>query len=123
MLTSESTVYREERLEKEYSRPRLTDRIEYIPCARCGKLMVKKNYRHISGVIIDECGRHGVWLDNGELEKIRHFILDGGLEKEQFREIEKNRAELKDLAEKVDDTAFTQKLIHHWNWKRWFFDP
>ncbi len=123
VLTAESTVYREEKLEKEYSRPRLADKVEYIPCVRCGKLMVKKNYGHISGVIIDECGRHGVWLDNGELEKIRHFILDGGLEKEQFREIEKNRAELKDLAEKVEDTAFTQKLIHYWNWKRWFFGP
>lgn len=123
VLTAESTVYREEKLDKEYSRPQLPESIEYIPCVRCGKLMVKKNYGHISGVIIDECGRHGVWLDNGEFEKIRHFILDGGLEKEQFREIEKNRAELRDLAEKVDDTAFTQKLIHFWNWKRWFFGP
>ncbi len=123
VLTAESTVYREEKLEKEYSRPRLADKNGYIPCVRCGKLMVKKNYMHISGVIIDECGRHGVWLDNGELEKIRHFILDGGLEKEQFREIEKERTELKDLAEKVEGTAFTQKLIHYWNWKRWFFGP
>lgn len=123
VLTAESTVYREEQLKESYSRPPLTEKIDYIPCVRCGKLMVKKNYGHISGVIIDECGRHGVWLDNGELEKIRHFILDGGLEKEQFREIEKNRAELRDLAGKVDDTAFTQKLIHFWNWKRWFFGP
>ncbi len=85
--------------------------------------MVRKNYARISGLIIDECGRHGIWLDNGELEKIRQFILDGGLEKEQFKEIEKNKAELRDLAQKVDDTAFTQKIIHFWNWKRWFFGP
>lgn len=121
VITSESRVYQEEKLSEEYSRPPLPVKIEYIPCAKCGKLMVRKNYAHISGVIIDECARHGVWLDNGELEKIRQFILDGGLEKAQFDEIEKNRQELKELAERVDDTAFTHKLIHFWNWKRWFF--
>ena len=121
ILTAESTVYREEKLTKEYRRPPLPEKITYIPCVRCGKLMVKKNYARISGVITDECGRHGIWLDSGELEKIRHFILAGGMEKVQFREIEKNSQELKELAEKVRDTAFTHKLIHFWNWKRWFF--
>ncbi len=123
VMTAESTVYRKEQLKKEYSRPPLPDAGEYLPCARCGKLMVRKNFGRISGVLIDECGRHGIWLDRGELDKIRHFILDGGLEKEQFREIEKNRAELQDLADRVDDVAFTQKLIHFWDWKRWFFRP
>ena len=37
--------------------------------------------------------------------------------------MEKNRAELAEVAQKADDTAFTQKLIHFWNWKRWFFGP
>ncbi|MBI5100486.1 MAG: zf-TFIIB domain-containing protein [Nitrospirae bacterium] len=123
VCTAESTVYREEKLTAEYSRPRLPDRIDYIPCVRCGKLMVRKNYGFISGVIIDECGRHGIWLDSGELEKIRQFILSGGMEKSQFREIEKNRQEIRDLAENVRDVAFTHKLIHFWNWKRWFFGP
>lgn len=121
VLTAPSTVYREEKLTKEYSRPPLPEEIGYIPCVRCGKLMVQKNYALISGVITDECGRHGIWLDSGELEKIRQFILAGGIDKVQFREIEKNRQELKDLAENVRDTAFTHKLIHFWNWKRWFF--
>ncbi len=121
ILTAESTVYREEKLDQQYSRPVLPDKIEYVPCVRCGKLMIRKNYARISGVIIDECGRHGIWLDSGEFEKIRHFILDGGLETAQFKEIEENRQELKDLAEKVDDTSFVQKLIHFWNWKRWFY--
>jgi len=121
VVTAESTVYREEKLKEEYSRPGVVEKIEYIPCVRCGKLMIRKNYGRISGVIIDECANHGVWLDSGELEKIRHFILDGGLEKEQFREIEQNRQGLRDLAQQVDDVAFSHKLIHYWNWKRWFF--
>ncbi len=121
IMTAESTVYREEKLTKEYSRPALPRKLEYIPCVRCGKLMVMKNFAKISGVILDECGRHGIWLDSGELDKIRHFILNGGIEKAQFKEIEENRQGLADLAQKVDDTAFTHKLIHFWNWKRWFF--
>jgi Zn-finger nucleic acid-binding protein len=121
ILTAESTVYREEKLEEPYSRPPLSDENAYVPCVRCGKLMVKKNYARISGVITDECGRHGIWLDSGELEKIRQFILSGGIEKAQFREIERNRQGLKELAETARDTAFTHKLIHFWNWKRWFF--
>ncbi len=123
ILTAESNVYREEKLTKEYSRPPLSGDTAYIPCARCGKLMVKKNYARISGVITDECGRHGVWLDSGEIEKIRQFILAGGIDKVQFREIEKSSQELKEIAEKLRDTAFTHKLIHFWNWKRWFFGP
>lgn len=121
VITAESTVYREEQLSNEYSRPILPEKIAYVPCVRCGKLMIRKNFGRISGVVIDECGSHGVWLDNGELEKIRHFILDGGLEKEQFREIEQNRQELRELAQQVDDIAFSHRLIHFWNWKRWFF--
>ena len=123
VLTAEATVYREEKLTKEYSRPPLPEEIAYVPCVRCGKLMVRKNYGLISGVIIDECGRHGVWLDNGEFEKIRQFILSGGMDKVQFREIEKNSQQIRELAEQVSDVAFSHKLIHFWNWKRWFFGP
>ena len=123
VMTAESTVYREEKLTQEYSRPRLSGELSYIPCVRCGKLMVRKNYGLISGVLTDECGRHGIWLDNGELEKIRQFILSGGMEKVQFREIEKNHQQIRELAGQVSDVAFSHKLIHFWNWKRWFFGP
>lgn len=121
ILTAPSNVYQEEKLTEEYARPPLEDNVHYLCCMRCGKLMTRTNFAKISGVIIDRCGKHGVWLDKGELEKIRHFIADGGLEHSQDREIEKNRQELKDLATTVKDTAFTHKLIHFWNWKRWFF--
>ncbi|GAB4406715.1 MAG: hypothetical protein OHK0032_01820 [Thermodesulfovibrionales bacterium] len=106
---------------EQYLREPAKDPVEYIPCVRCGKLMNRKNFGRISGVIIDECSNHGVWLDAGELEKIRHFIADGGLERAQDLEIEKTRMEVRDLATKVDQTAFTQKVIHFWNLKRWLF--
>lgn len=119
--TREHDVYRKEDIKGRYLRGPLKERVEYIPCVRCGRLMNRKNFAKISGVIIDECRRHGVWLDAGEFEKIRHFIVDGGLERAQDMEIERVRAELRDLKTKVDRTALTQKIIHFWNVKRWIF--
>jgi Zn-finger nucleic acid-binding protein len=115
-----SGVYKEEH-KKEYRKPPQDGPLEYIPCVRCGKLMNRKNFGRISGVIIDECGKHGVWLDKGEFEKIRHFVSDGGLDKSQNREIEKTQIELRDLATKVEQTELTQKILHFWNFKRWLF--
>jgi Zn-finger nucleic acid-binding protein len=120
--TRESDVYKNEDTDKAYLRgPVQEDTPVYLPCVRCGKLMNRKNFARISGVIIDECGRHGVWLDPGELEKIRLFIADGGLEKSQDRAIEDTRNQLRELSTKVDQTAFTQKVLHFWNLKRWLF--
>jgi Zn-finger nucleic acid-binding protein len=120
LATREFTVFRDGD-KGQYFRDSLKDTLEYVPCVRCGKVMNRKNFGRISGVVIDECARHGVWLDAGELEKIRHFIADGGLDRARDREIEKTRTELKELATRVDQTAFTQKIIHFWNFKRWLF--
>ncbi len=117
----ESDVYKKEDFREGYHREPARDPLEYIPCVRCGKMMNRKNFRHISGVIIDECGRHGVWLDRGELQKITHFIADGGLDRSQDREIEKTKSELSDLAARVEHNEFVQKVMHFWNFKRWLF--
>ena len=45
VFTVESTIYREEQFKKEYSRPPLPNKIEYLPCARCEKLMVEQELR------------------------------------------------------------------------------
>lgn len=97
LLTREYDVYRKEEDKGTYLREPLEDTVAYMPCVRCGKLMSRKNFARISRVIIDECGTHGVWLDAGELEKIRQFIVDGGLERAQDVEIEKIQTELRDL--------------------------
>ena len=119
--TRKADVYKYNKKKGEYLRGPLRDPLKYIPCVRCGKVMNRKNFARISGVIIDECGSHGLWLDPGELEKIRHFIADGGLEASRDSEIEKIRTELQGLATKVGQVAFTQKLMHFWSPKRWLF--
>ena len=52
-------------------------------CPHCNLVMGKKNYKRFSGVIIDVCRFHGLFLDAQELEKIQLFIATGGAEKER----------------------------------------
>ena len=66
----------------------IADVVRYVPCPTCAKLMNRTNFSHISGVIIDVCRDHGIWLDRGELEHIIQFVESGGLAKQREREIE-----------------------------------
>lgn len=50
----------------------------YLKCPTCGDMMVRRNFGVRSGVIIDVCRDHGVWLDLQEWERIREYILAGG---------------------------------------------
>ncbi|HLX63258.1 MAG TPA: zf-TFIIB domain-containing protein [Planctomycetota bacterium] len=65
-----------------------SDKVKYVPCPVCKNLMNRHNFANISGVIIDTCKPHGVWLDNQELGQIVKFIESGGLEKSRAREAE-----------------------------------
>lgn len=59
----------------------------YRPCPECGQPMGRINYAHRSGVIIDVCRRHGLWLERSEMSRIVDFIGSGGLER--ARQLEK----------------------------------
>lgn len=98
-----------------------TDPVQYIACPRCGRLMNRENFMHISGVMIDRCRDHGVWLDAGELERVRLFIGQGGLERYQDRRLDKLEEGLQGLANRTRDLEFTTKLLHFWNIKRVIF--
>ncbi|MBC8413372.1 MAG: zf-TFIIB domain-containing protein [Nitrospira sp.] len=119
--TSQCNIYKKLEIKRKFTRAPLVEDIEYVSCLRCGKLMNRHNFGTISGVIIDKCSKHGVWLDAGELKKIQYFIADGGLDRSRDRDIEANRAQIKDIASQVDSIDFTQKILHFWNFKRWLF--
>jgi Zn-finger nucleic acid-binding protein len=59
--------------------PTPTDIVRYVPCPDCEKLMNRTNFAHASGVILDVCKGHGVWLDRGELQRVLDFVDSGGL--------------------------------------------
>jgi Zn-finger nucleic acid-binding protein len=64
------------------------DVVRYIPCPLCTKLMNRVNFAHSSGVVLDVCKSHGVWLDRGELQRVLGFIEKGGLSMARKRELE-----------------------------------
>jgi len=69
--------------------PSASDAARYVPCVVCREFMNRRNYASASGVIMDVCKAHGVWLDHGEIDKILAFIRGGGLERARRRQIER----------------------------------
>jgi Zn-finger nucleic acid-binding protein len=65
-----------------------SEKVKYVPCPVCKNFMNRRNFANISGVVIDTCKAHGVWLDNQELGQIVKFIESGGLEKSRERDAE-----------------------------------
>ena len=81
--------------------------IRYVPCPDCRKLMNRTCYGARSGVIVDTCKEHGVWLDGGELRRILHWLHAGGrvhhakLDAEDKR-LKERRENLKQHLDKID---------------------
>lgn len=61
--------------------------VRYRKCPRCSQVMNRRNFGSHSGVIVDECRQHGMYLDPGEFEAIEAFIKLGGLALERDREL------------------------------------
>ena len=117
ILTSERDVYIDPSVPKTYHKQPLPTESGYLPCPRCHRLMSRKNFKKISGVLIDICSHHGVWLDAGELEQIRCFIAQGGLEEYQDKNISENREQIRSVADSLSGMEFTQWFIQKWNLK------
>lgn len=72
--------------------------ITYIKCPVCRNFMNRVNFGTKSGVIVDRCKEHGVWLDGGELRHLCEWMKAGGKllqqeRQEQLRQIEEREQE------------------------------
>jgi Zn-finger nucleic acid-binding protein len=65
--------------------------VSYIKCPVCSKLMNRVNFGTKSGVIVDRCKDHGVWLDGGELRHLFEWMKAGGklLQQERQEQLKK----------------------------------
>ena len=63
----------------------------YIKCPVCSSIMNRVNFGANSGVIVDRCKEHGVWLDGGELRHLFEWMKAGGKLLQQEREAEQIR--------------------------------
>jgi len=64
----------------------------YVKCPICSKMMNRINFGTRSGVVIDRCKEHGVWLDAGELRQLCEWMKLGG----KLLDKEKNEARKKE---------------------------
>jgi len=74
--------------------------VSYIPCPVCRKLMNRVNFGAKSGVIVNRCKEHGVWLDGGELRHLFEWMKAGGKILDQERKEEQKRLEAEREKEK-----------------------
>lgn len=81
-LVKQQAARAESQVDGVRGRPRkskLTEQVRYIKCPDCQRMMNRFNFAKVSGVVIDECRDHGVWLDSEELAKIAAYVSSGGL--------------------------------------------
>jgi Zn-finger nucleic acid-binding protein len=62
--------------------------VRYLKCPQCANLMNRMNYAGRSGIVIDVCRPHGIWLDRDRMRQIIDFIRAGGLDKARKIETE-----------------------------------
>ncbi|MEO8196252.1 MAG: hypothetical protein ABI689_05980 [Thermoanaerobaculia bacterium] len=77
-------------------------KVTYRPCPVCRKLMIRRAFAGSSGVVLDVCGKHGLWFDAAELESTLAWIRGGGLSRveERLAEERKETARREAIAKK-----------------------
>jgi Zn-finger nucleic acid-binding protein len=96
------------------------EKIRYLPCPTCKKLMNRVNFANCSHVIVDVCTAHGTWFDRDELRRIVEFIRAGGFEasrSRQIAELEEQRRRL--AAAKVADAFAVSSRPAEPNYSNW----
>lgn len=59
--------------------------LSYIKCPVCATIMNRVNFGKHSGVIVNRCPEHGLWLDGGALRQLFEWTKAGGSLLEQER--------------------------------------
>lgn len=63
----------------------------YVKCPECSTIMNRKLFARGAAVIVDVCRGHGTWFDAGELPAVVDFVMNGGLEAAEKKEIADQR--------------------------------
>lgn len=90
-------------------------------CPTCGAAMSKRVFAYESGVTTDVCDEHGVWLDQGELQRIEAWYEA----QERHRDGDRatwggQRGRLEQIEEQQERTAVDEVADLHWGPVAWF---
>ena len=74
-------------------------KIRYVKCPECRRVMDRVNFAKRSGVVVDQCFVHGIWLDSGELTHLLEWKKAGGqlLHQEHLAELEDQKKRQKNV--------------------------
>jgi Zn-finger nucleic acid-binding protein len=64
-------------------------KVKYLKCPVCQVLMNRVNFGYRSGVVVNRCMKHGVWLDSGEITHLLEWKKAGGQLWDQQQQQEK----------------------------------
>lgn len=117
-ITRERDVFLRDDIPRKFVKKRPEDVVKYIKCPQCQEPMNRMNFGKISGIIVDVCPNHGIWLDSGELEEIRAFIANGGLNKAQNKEILENKIAIEEASRNAKDALNLIRRINKYDLKR-----
>ena len=98
-------------------RPPMSD-VVYRRCPVCRTTMSRRNFGDCSGVVVDECRKHGMFLDPGEYEAIETFIGAGGLQLQRKRLAERRDREERERRNRVSSSP--PVLLHATDVRRWW---
>ncbi len=85
-------------------------KIKYVKCPVCRVLMNRVNFGHRSGVIVDQCTKHGIWLDSGEVTHLMEWKKAGGhlLHEKKEAKSKKRKTPPPELMSSSSKTTFHQ---------------
>lgn len=96
--------------------------VAYIKCPVCRKFMNRVNFGTRSGVIIDTCKEHGIWLDGGELRQLMEWMKAGGKILHQQTELESERLKRQELERKLREKTASNTGMQPHDYGRGFHD-
>jgi Zn-finger nucleic acid-binding protein len=67
--------------------------VRYLKCPTCGQIMNRVDYGDASGVVVNTCRDHGIWLDHAALCRLIEQIRGGSLARAQARQAEESQRE------------------------------
>lgn len=59
---------------RELAHREFEEAVSYLACPRCSEIMERRNFGRSSGIMVDTCKKHGIWLDRGELRRVAEFL-------------------------------------------------
>ena len=80
----------------------------YYRCPVCRTAMNRVNFGARSGVIVDQCPKHGMWLEGGELRRLLEWKKAGGQILDRRRRAERAAEELRLERQRARDASRTR---------------